>query len=299
MIKDFNELLKKARERDKKRLVVAVAGEERVLESVGLAEEEGLVEPILIGDEDKIRRLAEKVGLKKDKYIVINEKDKSVACSRAVRMVSQGDGDILMKGLVDTSIIMKAVLNKDYGLRTGHLISHIAMIEAKNLNRLVFITDGGMNIKPDLDEKRQIIINAVKAARKLGYNRPKVAVLAAIEKVNPDMPETMDAAALSKMGERGQIEFCIIDGPLAIDNAISSEAARIKGIESPVAGEADILLVPEIIAGNILGKSSIYFAGDRIATIIGGTSSPVVLTSRASSSEIKLVSIAATVLMAD
>ncbi|MDI3547813.1 MAG: phosphate butyryltransferase [Halanaerobiales bacterium] len=299
MIKDFDELLARAGRRETKRLVVAAAGDEMVLKAVKHAQERKLIKPVLVGDRDQIDKNADRVGLDLSRIEVINLPSGPEACERAVQLVSSGEGDILMKGMVETPIIMKAILNKEYGLRTGRLISHIAMIESRTLGRLLFVTDGGMNIKPDLMQKKEIIENAIEIAHELGYERPRVAILAAIEKVNPDMLETVEAAILAKMGDRGQIRGGIIDGPLAIDNAISEEAARIKGINSLVAGRADILLVPEIVAGNILGKSPVYFAGDRIATVIGGTSHPVVLTSRASTAEIKLISIAATVLMAD
>jgi phosphate butyryltransferase len=254
---------------------------------------------VLVGDADKITVKAGEIGLDCGQLSVINCPESKEACQKAVAMVSSGQGDILMKGLVDTSVIMKAILDRETGLRNGTLISHITMIEAESLGRLIFVTDGAINIKPDLTQKREIIQNAIIAAHNLGYEQPKVAVLAALEKISEKMPETIEAAALSKMGDRGQITGGIVDGPLAIDNALSEESARIKGIESQVAGQADILFTPEIIAGNILGKSPVYFAGGRIAAIIGGTSSPVVITSRASKPETKLVSIAASVLMVD
>ena len=297
-IRNFSELMIKAEKEDIKRLAVAVAGDKEVLEAVKLAHQKELVSPILIGDKEKIRTIAAEIKLDLAQIKLIEAKDNREACQEAVRLISSGKGDILMKGLVGTSTIMKAVLNEEYGLATGRLISHIAMVESSALDRLVFVTDGGMNIKPDLEEKKQIIQNAIEAANQLGFEKPRVAVMAAVEKVNSQMSETLDAAVLTKMADRGQIKGAVIDGPLALDNALSKEAARIKGLESPVAGKADILLVPEIVAGNLLGKSSVYFAEDDIATIIGGTSHPIVLTSRANTARIKLISIAATVLMA-
>jgi phosphate butyryltransferase len=298
MIRDFEQLMNEAIKKGPKRLVVAAAGDREVLKAVKLAIDNKLVEAVLVDDRDIIKSVARDIDIDMNKVEIVNVSNKLEACEKAVQLLSSGQGDILMKGLIDTSIIMKAVLNKEFGLRSGELISHITMIESRVLKRLLFVTDGGINIKPSLEEKKDIIRNAVNVAIKLGYEKPKVAVIAAIEKINSAMPETIEAAALAKMSDRGQISGAIIDGPLAIDNALSEEAARIKGIESAVAGKADILLAPEIIAGNILGKSPIYFAGDRIATIIGGTSKPVVLTSRANTADIKLISIAATVLMA-
>jgi phosphate butyryltransferase len=299
MINDFNDLMNRAGQKDKKFLAVAAAGEEEVLQAIKLALERSLISPVLVGNIKKIKQTAAEIDLDMKQVELIAVNNKSEACHKAVCLVNSGKADILMKGLVDTSKIMKAVLDEEYGLTTSRLISHIAMVESSALNKLVFITDGGMNIKPNLEEKKQIIENAVGMAHKLGYKKPSVAILAAVEKVNYKMKETLDAAALSKMGDRGQIEGAVIDGPLALDNALSEEAAEIKGIESPVAGKADILLVPEIIAGNLLGKSPVYFAEDEIATIIGGTSHSIVLTSRANTAQIKLVSIAAAVLLAD
>lgn len=298
MIRNFDELTEKAVSGNKKRLAVAAAADEEVLKAVKMSVEKGLIEAVLTGDREKIINKSRKIDFDISSSEIIDVINKKEACIKAVKLVTEGKCDILMKGMVDTSTIMKEVLNDDYGLTADKLISHIAMVESTALERIVFVTDGGMNIKPDLDQKKQILDNAINVARGLGYKKPKIAALAAVEKINPAMEETLDAAALAKMSDRGQIKNAIVDGPLALDNALSKEAAEIKGIESPVAGKADILLVPEIIAGNILGKSSVYFAEDDIATIIGGTSKPIVLTSRANTARIKSISIAAAVLMA-
>ncbi|MCK8824059.1 bifunctional enoyl-CoA hydratase/phosphate acetyltransferase [Fuchsiella alkaliacetigena] len=299
MFSDFDELLNAAKKAAVKRLVVAAAGEKEVLKAVKLAIEEGLVEATLVGAVAEIKAQAAEVGLDLSEVELVSSQSQAAASKRAVKLVSEGSGDILMKGLVDTSLLMKEVLNEEYGLRQEQLISHIAMVEAESLGRLVFISDGGMNLKPELKEKQQIIQNAVDVTAKLGWDEPKVAVLAAVEKVNPQMPETVEAAALAKMAQRGQITGALVEGPLAIDIALSKEAAKMKGVEGQVAGQADILIVPEIVAGNILGKSTIYFAEARIAALIGGTTQPVVLTSRANTAQIKLISIAATVLMSE
>lgn len=299
MIKDFSELMNKAASGKTRRLAVAAAGDEEVLKAIKIGVEKGLIEAVLVGDGEKIRKESKKVDLNISPFKIVEVDSRREACKTAVQLVNSDDCDILMKGMVDTSTIMKEVLNEDYGLTTEKLISHIAMTESSALDRIVFVTDGGMNIKPDFSEKKQILENAIEVARSLGYEKPKAAVLAAIEKINPKMEETLDAAALSKMSERGQIKNAIVDGPLALDNAVSEEAVRIKNIDSPVAGQADILLVPEIVSGNILGKSPVYFAEDEIATVIGGTSRPIVLTSRANKAEIKTISIAAAVLMAE
>lgn len=299
MIENFSQLKELAYSCSRSRLAVAAAAEKEVLKAVYSAYQEGLIDPVLIGTKNKIIKYAAEVGFEANNFELIDTANKQKACEKAVKLVAKGDCHILMKGIVDTSQIMKEVLSEDYGLTSNRLISHIAMIESTILNRIIFVTDGGMNIKPDLGKKKQIIENAVKVAHLLGYDMPKVAVLAAVEKVNQHMRETTEAAALAKMSERGQIEGAVVDGPLALDNALSEEAAQIKGIKSDVAGKADILLVPEIVSGNLLGKSPVYLAGDNIATIIGGTTQPVVLTSRANTAKIKLISIAAAVVMAD
>lgn len=297
MIKNFSELFEMVKKKGVKKLAVAVPEDKEVMKAIKLAKKENMIAPILVGNKAKIIKTAKKIGMNHNNLEVINIENKNEACEKATKLTSSGEADILMKGLVDTSVIMKAVLNENYGLRTNKTISHIAMFESKTVNRLLFITDGGMNIKPDLETRKEIIQNAIDVTNKLGYSNPKVAILGAIEKINPKMEDTITAAALAKMGDRGQISGGIVDGPLAIDNALSEEAAKIKKIKSPVAGKADILHVPEIVSGNILGKSSIYLADEKMAAIIGGTSKPVVVTSRANTANIKLISIAAAVQM--
>jgi phosphate butyryltransferase len=197
-----------------------------------------------------------------------------------------------MKGNVSTAILLKAVLNKEYGLRTGRILSHVAIFEVPGFSKFTIVTDAAMNLEPDLQQKEQIVVNAVKIARSIGIDKPKVAALAAVEIVNPAMQATIDAASLTLMNKRGQIKDCLIDGPLALDNAISLEAAKHKGIESDIAGQADILLVPTIDVGNVLYKSLVYFAKASVGAVIAGAKAPIVLTSRSDSSESKLYSLA-------
>jgi len=196
-----------------------------------------------------------------------------------------------MKGLIKTSTLLKAVLNKEWGLRTERLLSHVVLMEIPGFDRLLFLTDGGMVIRPSLEEKVQIIMNAVDLAKRLGYEKPKVALIAAVETVNEKIPETVEASIIAKMAERGQIKGCIIDGPLGFDNAVSTFAARVKGIKSDVAGIADILVVPDIHSGNFLGKSVVYFAKGRIAGVVVGARKPVVIVSRADTEESKFYSV--------
>lgn len=298
MIKTFDEIVKYARESGPKTIAVAVAQDEEVLNAVKDAKDLGLADAILVGDKEEIAKAAERCGIDIETFEVIDEKDKTEACKKAVNLISEGKADIVMKGLVDTSIILKAVLAEEAGLRTGNVLSHVAVFEVKDYDRLFIVTDAAMNIAPDLQQKKQIIENAVKVAHAMGNENPKVAVLAAVEKVNPKMQATLDAEALVEMNKKGEIKGCMVGGPFALDNAVSVEAAKHKGIDHPVAGHADILMVPQIEAGNMLYKSMVFFAKAQNAGIVVGAKVPIVLTSRADSHIAKLNSIALGVLLA-
>jgi phosphate butyryltransferase len=222
-----------------------------------------------------------------------NEPDFGRAAGFAVELVRSGSADVLMKGLLDTSILLKAALSREFGINAGRLTSHVAALEVPTYHKLLFVTDAAINIAPDLAAKLDIVANAVHAARSLGIERPKVAMLAAVEKINYEkMPCTVDAAVIAQMNRRGQVQGCVVDGPLALDNAVSAESARIKGLESEVAGDADILVAPDIEAGNILYKCLIDLGGARGAGVVMGAARPIVLTSRADSAGTKLASIA-------
>lgn len=277
---------------NRQRLAVAAAQDQDVLEAVRDAVDWGVVSAILVGDEAQIRQLAQAVNLDLAKCQVVAEPDPVAAARKAVAMVATGEADLVMKGKVGTADILRAVLDKEQGLRTGKLLSHVTALDIEGYDRLLFMTDGAMNIAPDLGQKVQIVQNAVDVARAVGIAEPKVAALAAVELVNPDMPAAVEAALLAKMAQRGQIKGAIVDGPLALDNAVSLHSAQVKGIVSPVAGQADILMVPDIEAGNVLYKSIVYFARARVAGVIAGAKAPVVLTSRSDSHEAKLDSIA-------
>ncbi|HHY91790.1 MAG TPA: phosphate butyryltransferase [Firmicutes bacterium] len=292
MTRNLTELLAKAKEYGPLRLAVAAAEDKEVLVAVKEARERGIATPLLVGREEKIGSLANEVGFDLGGVAVYDERQVAGCARRAVELVSSGQADLVMKGLMGTADILRAVLDKDLGLRTGRILSHVMLYELPGYDHLFFLTDGGMNLAPDLRQKADIVANAVETAHALGIAKPKVAVLAAVEVVNPDMPATLDAAALAQMGARGQIKGCVIDGPLALDNAISIEAAAHKGIVSPVAGAADILLVPDIEAGNLLGKAMTYFGHGKSAGMIVGARAPVVLVSRADPHETKLLSIA-------
>ncbi|MEA3508390.1 MAG: bifunctional enoyl-CoA hydratase/phosphate acetyltransferase [Synergistota bacterium] len=273
-------------------LAVAAAQGEDILGAVDMAAKKGVVRPILLGNPEKIKPIAEKLGVNLGDYETVEGANDTVVAEKAVKMVSSGDADLLMKGNIKTAILLKAVLNKEWGLRSGSLLSHMFFFEIPKLGRVISMCDGGMSMYPDLRAKQGIVENAVKCYHALGVECPKIAALAAVEVVNPDMPCTIDAAALTQMNRRGQIKGCIVDGPLALDNAVSEESARHKGIVSDVAGKADVLLVPDIEAGNFVGKVMLFMTGGRGAGVILGAAKPIVLTSRFDTTETKMLSIA-------
>jgi len=299
MLRTFKEVLEKAKDYGPKKMSVASAQAEDVLRAVEAARKEGLTESILVGDKKEIIKIAEKMGINPANYEIIDKPDKTETARCAVELVRNKKASILMKGMMGTARLLKAVLDKEIGLRTDRMLSHAYVLEVKGYDRIITITDGAMNISPDLNQKAQIIQNAIYFCHSLGIEKPKVAVLTAVELVNPDMPATIDAACLSKMSERGQIVGGIVDGPLAFDNAISKEAALHKGIKSPVSGEVDILLAPDIEAANIFAKGLVYLAKAQPAGVLLGAKAPVVLVSRSDSAESKLYSIALGVLMSE
>lgn len=299
MIK-FDEIIKYAQDyanaMGPKKIAVANAQDEDVLKAIKKAVNENICKPILVGDKDKITQLADIIELELNNIDIIDEKDGKEACRKAVELVSSGKADIVMKGLVDTSIILKAVLDKEIGLRTGNVLSHAAVFSVDTYHKFFIVTDAAMSIAPSVEEKGQIIENTLTLSRALGAELPKVAVICAKEKVNPKMQATIDAGELVQMQKDGKISGCIVEGPYALDNAISKEAAELKGIKGEVAGDADILLMPDIEAGNILYKALTYLANADNAGIILGAKAPIVLTSRADSDKAKLNSIALAVL---
>ncbi|HCO74250.1 phosphate butyryltransferase [Clostridium sulfidigenes] len=298
MIKTFDEVISKVKSQSMKKVAVAVAQDEPVLEAIRDAKKNGIADAILVGDKEEIIKIAETIGMNIDEYEIIDEKDVNKASIETVKLVSSGRADMMMKGLVDTATFLRAVLNKEVGLRTGKQMSHIAIFEVPGYDRLLFVTDAAFNMYPELKEKIDIIKNAVQVAHALENNMPKVAPICAVEVVNPSMPATLDAANLSKMNERGQIKGCIIDGPLALDNALSKEAAAHKKISGPVAGEADILLMANIEAGNAVYKCLTYTTESKNGGLLMGAAAPVIVTSRADSPETKMNSIALASLVA-
>lgn len=275
----------------KKKLVLAASQDQHSLGAVLKAWKSEIIDLILVGDRQAVERICEESNYDIEGVTVIHEPDPDKATEIAVKMTSSGEADILMKGKIGTSTLLRGVLNKDWGLRTGNLLSHIAFFEVETYHKVIAVTDVAMNIAPKLQEKIAIVNNAVACLNKLGYVMPKVAVLGAVEMVNENMEATLDAALLSKMNQRDQIRNCIIDGPLAFDNAISLESALHKGIRSEVAGDTDLLLMPDIEVGNVLYKSLVFFAKANVASIILGARVPIVLTSRSDSEKAKYDSI--------
>ncbi|MBQ9897350.1 MAG: bifunctional enoyl-CoA hydratase/phosphate acetyltransferase [Synergistaceae bacterium] len=301
-VRSLSQLIEEARklcaEKGKKRISVAMAEDAGLISAIEEARKLGLVEATLVGNLDKMRACIQEAGAHEDDYNLIEENNEAKCGIKAVTEVSSKRADIYMKGQLHTDNFLRGMLNKEVGLRSGKVISHCYFHHIPGFDRVIFVSDGAFNMYPDVKQKADIIQNTVNFARSLGVECPKVACLCAVEMVNPDMPCTMDACALVQMNQRGQIKNCIVDGPLALDNAINEEAARIKHINSPVAGHADILIAPQIEVGNALSKSISFFAqGSETAGLIIGAAAPVVLTSRADSPRAKLLSIAGAVML--
>ncbi|MCB5270279.1 MAG: bifunctional enoyl-CoA hydratase/phosphate acetyltransferase [Candidatus Cloacimonetes bacterium] len=292
MIKNFDEMILRVKEAKRGTVVIAAAQTESVLDAAILAKKEGLADSILVGDAKAIQDLLDKLS---PEYahsfeIVDTGTDLTAAAARAVELINQGKGDLILKGKTETSTLLRAVLDKEKGLRISEVISDVLAYEHPDGIKLM--SDGGINILPELKEKIAIIKNAVQVAHSLGNPNPKVAILSAVEVVNPKMPATIDAALIAKMNERRQIAGCIIEGPLAFDNAVDLVAAQMKGITSPVGGAADIMIVPNIEAGNIYGKMLTYYCKYRVAHVVMGTKAPILIPSRADDGETKMLCMA-------
>ena len=273
-------------------MAVAVAADAHTLEAALEARRAGLVRPVLVGDKAKILTILADMGETVPDADICNEPDEVAACEKAVALVREGKADFLMKGKVDTKVILKAVVNKEHGLGVpGAIMSHVTLFEVPAYHKILAPVDGGMVTYPTLEQKKGIIENTVAVLHTLGYECPKVGILACAEKPNPKMPETLDAQALAEMNRRGALAGCIVDGPISFDCAIDKSIADFKGYESPIAGDCDILVAPNIHAGNIMGKMLVCFAGAKMAGFIAGARCPIVLTSRGSSAEEKRLSI--------
>lgn len=287
----FKEMLAAARSRAPRTIAVASAADADVLEAIKGAVEMAIAKAILVGPSDSIRAVADSVGLDVTHIEIVDAADAREAAHTAARLAAAGRAQVLMKGAVSSADFLGALLAPEFGLRRAPLLSHLACFEVPALGRLVFVTDGGMVLYPDLAQKVKILENAIDCLHALGWEQPKVAVLAAVETVNPKMPPTLDAAELVRMAESGQFSGALVAGPLALDGAVSPEACRHKGITGPVAGQADLLLVPTIEAGNLLGKAFLYGGGATMAGLVLGAAVPAVLVSRAETAAGKLASI--------
>ena len=300
MITNFEGLISKVKECSKKKVSVAVAQDDAVLEAVQAAKEQGIADAILVGDEAKIREIAAELNMDLSDYEIINEPDNWQAALTAVKLAHDGVADMYMKGLIDTKSFLKSILDKEVGLRTGKPLSHVAVFEVEGIKQLLFLTDVAFMTYPTLEDKVHIIENTVEVAHACGLECPKVAPLAAVEVVNPKMPATVEAAELTKMNEEGKITGCIVDGPLSMDIAIDPEAAAHKGAAGrKVAGDADILLFPDIHAGNLVYKTLVHTAKVQNGCILTGTKVPAILTSRSDSFQTKVNSIALAAVVAE
>lgn len=294
MITNFDDLIKQTQTGAMVTVAIAAAADEAALTAMAEAHHQGIADGILFGNASKIKTLYQELVGEEVPFTIQDIDDDIQAAQAAVESIRSGRSQILLKGKIKTALLLKAVLDAEKGLRTNRLLSDVFLFETpKTLGqRLMIITDGGVTLKPDLKQKIELIENAVHVAHALGIEKPKVAVLSAVETINPNLASTQDAAILTKMNQRGQIKDCIIDGPLALDNAVSELAAQTKGIVSPVAGFADILLCPDIESANMLAKSTTYFANLRLGHVIMGSAAPVLIPSRADTSDSKLLSIA-------
>ncbi len=292
MLKSFLEIEKQVKDEKKRTIAVAMAEDSDILIALERARSKGLAKAILTGEKRKILSILSENEIDDKEYVIIDSTGERDSITEAVSLVRQGKAQVLMKGLCSTSFFLKGLLDKENGLRSGKIISHLALFESPNYHKLLMMSDAAMNIAPDISEKICIVENALNAAHKIGYHNPKVAIISAVEKVNPTgIPSSADAAIIAKMAERGQIKGGIIDGPLALDNALSLQSCEIKGLKTPVGGEADICIVPNTETGNVFYKLLTVLGNAKVAGIIVGAKSPVVLTSRADSEESKYLSI--------
>ena len=281
MIESFAQLKQLLQHTQPRTAVVAAAHDEHTLQAVFAAQDDRLIHPILVGRPDEIRELAQQLGhpLTGD-TILVPADDEFECAAQSVALIRSGQGQMLIKGILQTGTLLKAVVNKESGIRNSDVMSHVAILDVPSYRKLLFITDGGMVIDPDLSQKRAILKNAVEFCRFLGYEAPKAAALCAVENVNPHMQETLDAAALKEEANSGTFGQCFVDGPISLDLATDKEAAEVKGYRSPVAGDADILLVPTITVGNVLGKALYGLAGGEMAGVVLGATVPITVNSR-------------------
>ena len=290
MVKTFDDIRKLAKKRGKKVISIAMPESLSILEAVKELKEEGMIDAVLVGDSENIKKLLDDVRLDIDRKNIIHATDPVEAGYLSVQAIKNGAADILMKGRIPTPDLMKAVLDKEKGLRKGKLLSHVAVAEAPNYDRLLMVSDGGINIRPDVEKKIQIIKNAIVLAKSLGIAHPKIGILCPIERVNPKIPETVDAAELVKLTEKGEFGDVSLEGPIAMDVILSEEAAAKKGIESKIAGKTDIIIVHDVTTGNAILKTLIWLVGAKVGGVVLGAKVPIVLLSRSDTKKEKMLS---------
>lgn len=291
VISSFSALKARLCKLSPKAAVVASAHDEHTLQAVFAARRDGLIYPILVGHRDEIRSIAQNLEEELNPDQVVDAADDAQCAEKSVALIRSGEGAMLIKGMLATGSLLKAVVNRETGIRASQVMSHVAILDVPSYHKLLYVTDGGMVVAPNLEQKRHILQNAVDFCRFLGYDCPKVSALCAVETVTPAMPETLDAAALKEAGERGDFGLCVVEGPISLDLATDSAAAAVKGYHSPVAGDADILLTPSIAAGNLLGKSLYGLAGGEMAGVVLGAQVPITINSRGATAEEKYWSI--------
>lgn len=301
MKKGFDDIISKVKECGMKKIAVSVAQDSAVLEAVREAKRRGIADAVLVGDEAKIRQIAASIDMDVDEFKIIDEPDMIQASLKAVKLAHDDEVDMYMKGLIDTKNFLKSVLDKEVGLRTGGPLSHVAVFEVPMIDHLMFLTDVAFMTYPTLEDKVNIIKNTIPVCNACGIDMPKVAPLAAVEVVNPKMPATVEAAELTRMCQEGELTGCIVDGPLSLDLAIDPEAAKHKGATGrKIHGDADVLLFPDIHAGNLVYKAMVHMVPDmKNGCILTGTKVPVILTSRSDTFETKVNSIALAAVVAE
>lgn len=298
MIKKIDDLYAAVEKKGRVKLAVAAGEDADVLQAVRAAQDKGMIQAAVAGDVETMGKIAEINGFDLAGMELIQCEDPATSVARVMEMARDGQAQVVMKGNVKTAVFLRGILNREYNIRRETLLSHLAIMEVEGFDRLLFVTDGAVNIQPDLEQKRGILENAVEFVQRLGYPRPNAAVICAVEKASEKMPATMDALELVEMARKGTIAGCNVSGPFALDNALSEHSARIKKIQDPFAGKSDILLMPDIEAGNILFKALVYLAESKSAGVVLGAGIPIVLTSRSDGFDAKLNSIAAAVFMA-
>ncbi len=298
MFRNLDELVQTATSRGPTRIAVAAGHDPDVIEALKQAQEIGLAEGILIGDGEKIRSMTQEIGFEISDHQLIDEPDDAKAARKAIDLIRQGEAKLLMKGKINTAALIRAVLDREAGLRTGRLLSQVIVFQVPGFNRLMIMTDAAINVAPTLAQKAEISRNAIEVAHAIGISEPNVAILCALEFVNQDMPATVDAAGLTLMNRRGQLTGGYVEGPIALDVPLSKFAASRKGIESPLVENTDVFIAPDIEAANILYRAILYFAGGESGGIVVGAKVPLVLLSRAESPETKICSMAIGTLLA-